>query len=348
MNRYQRQIVLPQIGESGQKKLANARVLVIGAGGLGCSLLPYLAASGIGKIGIVDGDKIEESNLHRQILYTPESIGDFKVNAAKVFLNKQQPDAQITSYPEYLNGSNALTVFKDYDILVDATDRIAVRYLISDAAVLTGKPVVYGSIHRFEGQVSVFNYKNGPTYRCLFPKATEAPSCAEAGVLGSSVGFVGMLQAQEVMKMILGIGDVLSGELLIYNTLTASQQKFQFKKNETIAITNSFYQKAHLKSEIKTESFHRGMLKSGVFIDVRELNEQPRLDIQNLKEIPLSQLEKQLKNLDKTSYYYLFCQSGKRAQLAAEQLKNLGIINSFAIKEGAEQLKKNEQNVVSK
>ncbi|MGO4911127.1 ThiF family adenylyltransferase [Leeuwenhoekiella sp. W20_SRS_FM14] len=348
MSRYQRQIILPQIGESGQQRLANARVLVIGAGGLGCALLPYLTASGIGTLGIVDGDRIEESNLHRQILYTPDAVGKFKVDATQDFLNKQQPDAQINSYPEYLKGSNAVSLFKNYDIIVDATDRIDVRYLINDAAVLTGKPFVYGSIHRFEGQVSVFNYKNGPTYRCLFPKATEVPSCAEAGVLGTSVGVIGMLQAQEVIKMILEIGDVLSGELLINNTLTASQQKFQFKKNETIVITHTFYQETHLKPKIKTESFNREMLKSGVFIDVREWNEQPRLDIQNLKEIPLSELEEQSDELDKTGTYYLFCQSGKRAQLAAELLKNLGFLNSCAIEEGAEDLKKIEQIVVSK
>ena len=348
MSKYQRQIILPQIGRSGQQKLANASVLVIGAGGLGCALLPYLTASGIGTLGIVDDDRIEESNLHRQILYTPDAVGKFKVDAAKAFLKKQQPDAQIITYSEYLNGSNAVSLFKNYDIIVDATDRIDVRYLINDAAVLSGKPFVYGSIHRFEGQVSVFNYKNGPTYRCLFPKATEVPSCAEAGVLGTSVGVIGMLQAQEVMKMILEIGDVLSGELLIYNTLTASQQKFQFTKNETISITHLFYQETHQKPKIKTESFNSEMLKSGVFVDVRELNEQPRLDIQNLKEIPLSELEKQSEELDKTGKYYLFCQSGKRAQLAAELLKNMGFVNSCAIKEGAEDLKKIEQIVVSK
>ncbi|MEC8884320.1 MAG: HesA/MoeB/ThiF family protein, partial [Bacteroidota bacterium] len=206
MNHYQRQIILPQVGEQGQQKIAEARVLVIGAGGLGCALLPYLAAAGVGHLGIIDGDRIEESNLHRQILYTPERLGAFKVEQAKQVLQKQQPHCTITSYTEYLSGTNALELFDQYNIIVDATDRIDVRYLINDAAVLTSKPVVYGSIHRFEGQVSVFNYNDGPTYRCLFPKAVEVPSCAEAGVLGTSVGIIGMLQAAEVMKIILQTG----------------------------------------------------------------------------------------------------------------------------------------------
>ena len=153
MNHYQRQIILPQVGEQGQQKIAEARVLVIGAGGLGCALLPYLAAAGVGHLGIIDGDRIEESNLHRQILYTPEHLGAFKVEQAKQVLQKQQPQCTITSYPEYLSGKNALELFDQYNIIVDATDRIDVRYLINDAAVLTSKPVVYGSIHRFEGQV---------------------------------------------------------------------------------------------------------------------------------------------------------------------------------------------------
>ena len=340
MNRYQRQIILPQLEENGQQKLADARVLVIGAGGLGCALLPYLNASGVGTIGIIDGDTIEESNLHRQILYSPETIGLYKVDVAKNFLQNQNPDSKIKVYPKYLDGKNAISLFEEYDLIVDATDRIGVRYLINDAAVLTEKPVIYGSIHRFEGQISVFNYKNGPTYRCLFPKATETPSCAEAGVLGTSVGFIGMLQAQEVMKMILGIGNVLSGKLLMYNTLTATQHEFEFRKNENLKITEDFYKKAHCKPDLKALSFKSEMLEKGVFIDVRELEEQPRIQKSNLLTIPVSLLKEKNEILDKHESYYVFCQSGKRALSAVKLLNELGFKNAKALKEGAIQLKK--------
>ncbi|PHR94698.1 MAG: thiamine biosynthesis protein ThiF [Leeuwenhoekiella sp.] len=338
MNRYQRQIILPQIGENGQHKLAESRVLVIGAGGLGCALLPYLAASGVGKLGIVDGDRIEESNLHRQVLYTAKDVGRFKAKIAKERLEQQNPDCAIQITNEFLSGKNALELFADFDVIVDATDRIGARYLINDAAVLTQKPVVYGSIHRFEGQVSVFNYQNGPTYRCLFPQAVEAPSCAEAGVLGTAVGLIGMLQAQEVMKIILGTGRVLSGELLIYNCLNATQERFQFTKKEAPQITEAFYKEKHLKEEIQTLNFHPKLLEMGIFIDVRQPEEQPRLNMPSLIEIPLGELETARQQLDQDETFYVFCQSGKRAKVAVEQMRNWGFTRVTALQEGAREL----------
>ena len=338
MKRYQRQIILPQVGEKGQQKLAEARVLVIGAGGLGCALLPYLAASGIGCIGIVDGDRVAESNLHRQILYTPNSVGQFKAHEAKAFLNKQNPDTQIDSHTYFLEGQNALDLFRNYDLIVDATDRIAVRYLINDAAVLTGKPVVYASIHRFEGQISVFNFKNGPTYRCLFPKAVSAPSCAEAGVLGTAVGLIGMLQAQEVLKVILEIGEILSGTLLVYDTLHSRQHTFSFAKKETPVITAAFYRKTHLNSNMESRPFQFEYLENRILIDVRELDEKPRLIHERILEIPLSTLDQKIADLDKNEAYSVFCQSGKRAIAVASQLKNSGFNQVIALQEGAEKL----------
>lgn len=338
MKRYQRQQILPQLGETGQQKLTQARVLVIGAGGLGCALLPYLVASGIGNIGIVDGDQIEESNLHRQILYSPEDLGKLKTEIAQVKLQLQNPDCNLTSIPEYLSGSNALALFNQYDLIVDATDRIAIRYLINDAALITGKPVVYGSIHRFEGQVSVFNYKDGPTYRCLFPKATAVPNCAEAGVLGTAVGLVGMLQAQEVMKILLETGTVLSGELLVYNCLTATQSKFQFTKKDWPHIDETYFCQTYLKDEKPTETFDNNLLKTGNLLDVREVYEQPRLAIENLIEIPLGELDSVQDNLSKESHYYVFCQSGKRALLAVNKLNELGFVNVVALHTGAAEI----------
>lgn len=337
MSRYQRQIILPQIREEGQRKLAEARVLVIGAGGLGCALLPYLVASGIGTLGIVDGDRVEESNLHRQILFSNKSIGKYKVEEAYTFLKKQNPACDITIYSEYLSGKNAVQIFENYDLIVDATDRIAIRYLINDTAVLTGKPFVYGSIHRFEGQVSVFNYDNGPTYRCLFPEAAEVPSCTEAGVLGTSVGLIGMLQAQEVMKLILGTGNVLSGELLIYNTLTASQNKFQFSKNERINITPEFFYNEYNSDEVKSD-FNIILFEKYKLIDVRELDEQPRIYHQNILELPLSTFKETIDQLDQEQAYLVFCKSGIRAEKAVAILKENNFKNIRALNESASQL----------
>ncbi|MEZ7495894.1 HesA/MoeB/ThiF family protein [Leeuwenhoekiella aequorea] len=336
MSKYQRQIILPEIGESGQKKLADARILVVGAGGLGCALLPYLVGSGIGRIGIIDGDRVDSSNLHRQILYTPDSVGKYKVDEAKKFLLKQRPDIVIDTYSTYLTGLNARKIVEKYDVIVDATDRISSRYLINDTAVLCNKPIVYASIHRFEGQVSVFNYKNGPTYRCLFPKAAKVPNCAEAGVLGTSVGFIGLIQAQEVIKVILGIGDVLSGKLIMYNTLTASQQCFEFTKTERAEISQDFFEKSYMKQEVKTAGFNNNQSDAGTFIDVRELDELPRVNFNQLLKIPLSELNQKMNQLNKFETYYVFCQSGKRALSAAQQMYDAGFNYITAITDGAE------------
>ena len=233
--RYARHIALDEVGESGQQKLMNAKVLVIGAGGLGCPALQYLAAAGIGTIGIVDGDVVNETNLHRQVLYTNSDVGKPKVEVAAERLTQLNSEVEIQTFSEFLTAGNAMNIVANYDLLVDATDNFAARYRINDVCVKLDKPFVYGAIHRFEGQVSVFNYNGGPTYRCLFPdkpSENQIPNCNETGVLGVLPGIIGTYQATEVLKIILGIGEVLSGKLMTFNLLTNSTRTFEFSRND--------------------------------------------------------------------------------------------------------------------
>lgn len=216
--RYQKQIMLPEIGETGQQKLKQAKVLVVGAGGLGCPVLQYLAAAGVGTIGIVDNDLVKESNLQRQILYGRNDLGKLKAIVARQRLTELNDIPQYNVLNTYLRSENALNIMKDYDIVVDATDNFSSRYLINDACVILGKPLVYGAIYKFEGQVSVFNFKGGPTLRCLYPTTNDekaVPDAASIGVIGVLPGIIGSLQANEVLKVILRKGEVISGKLLI-------------------------------------------------------------------------------------------------------------------------------------
>jgi len=235
MKRYSRHITLSEVGLVGQLKIAESKVLVIGAGGLGSPLLLYLTAAGVGTIGIVDFDKVSESNLQRQVLFREQDLNINKAISAKKLLNARNSDIEIKSYPHIFDTSNALELVQDYDIVVDCTDNFRTRYLINDACVKLGKPFVFAAIYKFEGQLSVFNYKGGPTYRCLFPtppKAGEVPNCEEVGVLGVLPGVLGMYQANEVLKIILSIGSVLSGQLLSINLLTNDQRLLRFNKNK--------------------------------------------------------------------------------------------------------------------
>lgn len=238
--RYQRQLQLKEIGSSGQQKLKQAKVLVIGAGGLGCAVLQYLAAAGVGHIGIVDFDTVNASNLQRQVLYTTEDIGQLKVNCAIRQLSKQNEFIELQGFPLELNNQNAIDIFSTYDIIVDGTDNYSTRYMVNDACILLNKPLIYGAVYRFEGQISVFNYtsntnEKGPTYRCLFPEppATDAfLNCTETGVLGVLPGIIGIMQANEVIKTITGIGEVLSGKLMIVNTLSMQTEIISFDRNK--------------------------------------------------------------------------------------------------------------------
>ena len=215
LQRYSRHLILPEVGQEGQKKLKNSSVLVVGAGGLGCPLLTYLAAAGVGRLGLIDFDVVDVSNLQRQVLYATSDVGKPKVDVAKRKILDLNPEIKVETYQEPLTSANALELFAKYDVIADGTDNFATRYLVNDACVLSGKPNVYGSIFRFEGQITVFNYKNGPNYRCLYkepPPPGLVPSCAEGGVLGVLPGVVATLQATEVIKVLLDIEEAMKSE----------------------------------------------------------------------------------------------------------------------------------------
>jgi molybdopterin/thiamine biosynthesis adenylyltransferase/rhodanese-related sulfurtransferase len=346
--RYSRQMILPEIGESGQQKLHDARVLVIGAGGLGCPVLQNLASAGVGTIGIVDGDVVDETNLHRQLLYTLKDCGKGKAETAKTAILKLNPELTVNVFPDFFNEQNATEIVQEYQIIVDCTDTLAVRYLINDLAVVKKIPVVYASIHKFEGQVSVFNYKNGPSYRCLFPEKeglNNVPNCVESGVLGVLPNTLGTLQATEVLKIILEIGTVLSGKLLIYEALHFQIQIIDFARNPK-AIEKGFINGSkllHSKKAVENltpESFLEKCNQMGmVVIDVRESEEKPEFKGKNVIQIPLRELEEYSKKLDKNQEIVLFCQTGQRSLAAMNYLQKSGFVGVFHLGKGIESLK---------
>ncbi len=233
-NRYQRHLLLPEVGEKGQQKLLDAKVLMLGAGGLGSPSALYLAAAGVGHLGIIDMDVVDESNLQRQILHNLDRVGMRKVDSAKAALTGMNPDLEVTTYDTRLGADNILDIIDGYDVIVDGTDNFPTRYLVNDAALLKKIPVVHGSIFRFEGQVTIFDPYNGPCYRCLIPEpppAELAPSCAEAGVLGVLPGIVGSIQALEALKLILGLGEPLVGRLLAFDALEESFRTFKVRRD---------------------------------------------------------------------------------------------------------------------
>ncbi|TDW48988.1 adenylyltransferase/sulfurtransferase [Flavobacterium sp. 270] len=341
-HRYNRQIILPEIGENGQEKLAKAKVLVIGAGGLGAAVLPYLAAAGVGEIGIVDDDVVEISNLQRQVIYKSSSVGKYKAEEAKTMLSELNPLIKVNAIAEWLSGENAIQLFEKYDIVVDATDNLSIKYLINDACLIANKPMVYGSIFRFEGQVSVFNYQNGPTYRCLFPNENNRSlNCEDAGVIGISVGIIGMFQANEVIKMILEIGEVLNGKLLVYNILNNEQQKYDFEKNSDFKLDKIAFEEKYKTVENQVEEIDAEValskmdLEEILFLDVRNEDELPKINLKNSIQIPLIQLENEIENLDKNKTIYVFCQSGIRSKIAVELFQRKKFKNVKSIAGGA-------------
>ncbi len=239
-NRYERHVSLPEIGEKGQQKLLDSRVVIIGAGGLGSPAALYLAAAGVGTIGVVDMDTVEESNLQRQILHSTETIGENKVDSAEKTLSTLNPDVNVITYNTRLNKDNAIEIVENYDVVIDGTDNFETRYLINDVSVKTGTPVVHGSIFQYEGQITVFDPKNGPTYRDIFPEPPEngtAPNCTEAGVLGVLPGIVGSIQALETIKLILEIGEGLSGRLIVFDALEMSFHEYKIDRDPKNQIT---------------------------------------------------------------------------------------------------------------
>ena len=326
--RYNRHTLLDEIGEGGQSKLKDAKVLVIGAGGLGCPVLQYLTAAGVGKIGIIDDDVVDISNLQRQILYVEKNVGEPKVIAAKNRLQEMNSAIDIVVYNERLTANNAQELFLMYDIIVEGSDNFTTKYLANDAAVLTNKPLVFGSIYKFDGQVSVFNYKNGPTYRCLFPaagSAEEMPSCSQVGVLGILPGIIGNLQANEVLKIILGIGEVLSGKLLLFDALQMQTQLIPFSRDPEAKITELKEVNSLCAAAISDSVTYDEYLKSPEcfnLLDVRNAEERIAFSIGGLH-IPLSQLESRYSELTSKDNLLVYCASGIRSLKAITVLKKI-------------------------
>lgn len=348
MDRYQKHINLSEIGLEGQAKLKAAKVLVIGAGGLGCPVLQYLTAAGVGTIGIVDHDTIELSNLQRQILYATDSIGRKKAEVAKEVLAKLNPTIEIKAFCEAFQTTNCSQLVEGYDLLIDTTDNFTTRYLSNDVSLVHNIPLVYGAIYKFEGQVSVFNYQSGPSYRCLFPsppKAGSTPNCEQLGVLGVLPGIIGCLQANEALKLILGIGEVLSGKLYCYNALSnkTSVIKINPNKNQIEKILERGLDFQLIKEQdfcVSKSEISIGELEdtSLQFIDVRELDEQPRLNSSSILEIPLSSMESQIESLPKDKKTIVFCKTNIRSKQAVSILKQHHFTNCFSLKEGALEL----------
>jgi len=351
MSRYNRHIILSEIGQAGQDKISNSKVLVIGAGGLGCPVLQYLTAAGVGTVGIVDFDVVDISNLQRQVLYGTSTLGKNKAEAAKKRLEDLNDEISIIAYAEKLTHKNAVNLFQQYDIIVDGTDNFETRYLVNDASIITNKPLVFGAIYKFEGQVSVFNYKNGPSYRCLFPNPPEKGSvanCSKIGVLGVLPGIIGAMQANEVLKIILELGNTLSGKLLCYNALTLQNSTLKIhRSDETIQSVLKDKENFHKKEidinceiEVTTVSIEAIISKNNIqFIDVREAHEQPKIEGLEVTNVPLSKLENNLDKLDSAKKKAIFCQSGIRSKRAVELLQKLDIQNCYSVNEGASEIK---------
>ena len=344
ISRYQKHLFLPEIGMEGQEKLKNAKVLVVGAGGLGCPVLQYLSAAGIGTIGIVDGDKVELSNLQRQVLYVATDIGFYKAEKAAQHLNETNNSIEYQVFTEYLKSENASGILQNYDIVVDCTDNFTVRYLINDVCVAQKKPFVYGAIHKFEGQVAVFNFKNsdgilGPTYRCVFPNQpseSEIPNCATVGVLGILPGTIGLYQANEVVKMVLGIGKVLSGEMLLVDLLENTQTKIKVKRvmSDELKVMSFEEKDEKLNSnigkvnEISVYELEKMLAEKVDFqlIDVRLDYEYGICHLPNAQLIPLNDIENKVNQISKNKPIVFYCHHGMRS---AHAIKTLQKIDNF-------------------
>jgi adenylyltransferase/sulfurtransferase len=342
--RYHRHLIMPEVGPGGQKKLKGAKVLCIGAGGLGAPLSLYLTAAGVGTIGLVDFDVVDASNLQRQVIYTTEDVGKSKLQQAKKRLQALNPNVNIVLHEERLSSQNALSIFAQHDVIADGTDNFPTRYLVNDACVLTGKPNAYGSIFRFEGQVSVFGAKDGPCYRCLYPEPPPpglVPSCAEGGVLGVLPGAVGTLQAIETLKLILGIGKPLVGRLMLFDALEMSWRTLKLKKNPdcpvcgknpTVKALIDYEQFCGLKEpapalpEISVEELKAKLERKEPFVllDVREPHEYEIAKIAGSKLIPLGTLPQRLTELEKGKRYVVHCKMGGRSAKAVKLLRENG------------------------
>lgn len=350
--RYARHIAIPAVGRQGQEKLKKARVLVIGCGGLGCPLLQYLTAAGVGTIGIVDDDTVALSNLQRQILFADEDIGKHKVEVAKRKLAQLNPQVKIEIFAERLTSENALRLFADYDIVCDGTDNFPTRYLVNDACVLANKINVFAAVNRFDGQVAVFNFHSKINYRDLFPHPPhpdEVQNCAEAGVLGTMCGIVASVQANEVIKICIGIGEVLDGKLLRLDGLSLVQSVFTIPKNPAIIIDTLIdYELFCMPSpsavkEITSDEL-REILRDNQdvqLIDVREPSEHDLEDIGG-ELIPMHTVLSNQHKISREKKVVVYCKSGTRSEKAIRNLENeAGFSNLYNLKGGIEQFLKN-------
>lgn len=346
--RYSRHILLPQVGENGQRRLKSSRVLLVGAGGLGSPVALYLAAAGVGTIGLVDYDDVDLSNLQRQILHGSAAIGSSKLDSASDRLRDINPNVDVALYATRLTSANALEIARGYDLIVDGTDNFATRYLVNDTSVLLGIPNVYGAVHRFEGQASVFGTSTGPCYRCLFrepPPPDLVPNCADAGVLGVVPGLIGTVQATEVIKLLLGLGDTLAGRLLTIDALTMAFRTIEIHRDPecpacgTHEITE-LIDYDEFCSGVSGEDAKRGDIKeiqpaklaerlaTGEeleIIDVREPFEWELGHIPGARLVPLNRIADEIPRLDKRRETILYCKVGLRSRFAAEQLADAGL-----------------------
>jgi len=361
--RYQKHLSLQEIGYEGQLDLKNSSVLCIGAGGLGSSVLLYLAATGIGKIGIIDNDHVEKSNLQRQIIHETNTIGNLKIDSAKERIQKLNPNIELLTFAERINTTNAIEIIREFDVICDCSDNFGTRYLINDSCLILNKPLVFGSVQGFEGQVSVFNLrKNSPNLRDLLPESPlqkAIPSCSEYGVVGVSTGLIGILQVNEIIKIIIKKGEILDGKILIFDLLKMNMKKLNLKSdNSNKQIKNlsqfeDFYSDDECsKKNIKIESINANDFNSLykadpnkiLLVDVRENDEFSNYAIEGSISIPLNHLnqESELEFLRKESFIkeiFTICQSGKRSEKASKILSKLKI-SSRSIEGGIEKIKK--------
>jgi sulfur-carrier protein adenylyltransferase/sulfurtransferase len=356
--RYSRHLIMPEVALDGQKTLKAAKVLTVGTGGLGSPLALYLAAAGIGTLGIVDFDVVDESNLQRQILHGTSDVGRPKVESARDKIKDINPNVEVVVHEEALTSENALEIFANYDVIVDGTDNFPTRYLVNDACVLLGKPNVYGSIFRFEGQASVFYAEEGPCYRCLYPEPPPpglVPSCAEGGVLGILPGAIGTIQATETVKLILGIGEPLIGRLLLYDALGMSFREMKLRKdpncpvcgeNQTVTELIDYQEfcgipqanaaeQANGVPEITVQDL-KAKLDDGEDINVLDVREPHEYEVANIgvRLIPLGELPQRLAELDQSENFAIHCKTGGRSARAVELLQDAGFQNVYNVKGG--------------
>jgi len=356
--RYSRHLIMPEVGMDGQLKLKQAKVLCIGTGGLGAPLGLYLAAAGVGRIGLVDFDVVDSTNLQRQVLFGTSDVGKPKIQAAADRLRNLNPDIQIDTFEAHLSSENALDIMKDYDIVVDGTDNFPTRYLVNDACVILGKPNVYGSIFRFEGQITIFGYPDGPCYRCLYPEPPPpglVPSCAEGGVLGVLPGIVGTIQAAETLKLIIGKGEPLVGRLLLFDALAMKFRELKLRKNPDCPVCGTHPTQTKLIDYAEfcgirgeeapvaatnvpeiTPRDLKTRLDRGDDLYILDVREPHEYQICNLDGhlIPLGELARRVNELDSSREIVAHCRSGKRSAEAVEFLQKAGFRKIWNLKGG--------------